>query len=45
MESLTVPLRFTNILKEFKKVTLFVTYFYIKTKLAFVVVVVVVVVS
>ena len=32
----------TNILKEFNKVTLFVTYFYIRTKLAIVGVVVVV---
>ena len=29
----------TNILKEFNKVTIFVTYFYIRTKLAIVVVV------
>ena len=38
MEYLTVKV--TNILKEFNKVTLFVTYFYIRTKLAIVVVVV-----
>ena len=32
-------IKVTNILKEFNKVTIFVTYFYIRTKLAIVVVV------